>query len=93
MSKLLVVSVGAAAYVLGARAGRERYDQISALARSLWRDPRVQKKASQAADVVRDQAPKAGEHLADAARQAAAMVTSKGKDEGGQVAGSAGVQP
>ena len=93
MSKLLVVAVGAAAYVLGARAGRERYDQISALARSLWRDPRVQKKASQAVDVVRDQAPKAGEHLADAARQAAAMVTSKGKDEGARGAASAGVQP
>ena len=93
MSRLLVVTVGAAAYVLGARAGRERYDQISALARRLWRDPRVQKKASQAVDVVRDQAPKAGEHLADAARQAAAMVASKGKDEGAQGAASAGAQP
>jgi hypothetical protein len=93
MSKLVVVTVGAAAYVLGARAGRERYDQISALARSLWRDPRVQKKASQAADVVRDQAPKAGEHLADAARAAAAMVTSKGKDEGAHRAASAGAVP
>ena len=93
MSRLLVVAVGAVAYVLGARAGRERYDQISALAGNLWRDPRVQKKASQAADVVRDQAPKAGEHLADAARQAAAMVTSKGKDEGAHGAASAGVQP
>ena len=89
----MVVAVGAAGYVLGARAGRERYDQISALARSLRRDPRVQKKASQAADVVRDQAPKAGEYLADAARAAAAMVTSKGKDEGTQGAASAGVQP
>jgi hypothetical protein len=56
-------------------------------------DPRVQKKASQAADVVRDQAPRAGEHLADAARAAAAMVTSKGNDEGTQGAWSAGVQP
>ena len=93
MRKLVVVTVGAAAYVLGARAGRERYDQISALARSLWRDPRVQRTASQAADVVRDQAPRAGEHLADAARAAAAMVTSKGKDDGAQGAGSAGVQP
>jgi len=93
MSRLLVVSVGAAAYVLGARAGRERYDQISALARSLWRDPRVQKTASQAADVVRDQAPKAGEHLAVAARAAAAMVTSKGQDERGQGAASAGLRP
>jgi hypothetical protein len=42
MTKILAVAVGAAAYVLGARAGRERYNQISDLARSLWRDPRVQ---------------------------------------------------
>jgi len=60
---------------------------------SLWRNPRVHKKAPHAADVVRDQAPKAGEHLADAARAAAAMVTSKGKDEGAQGAASAGGQP
>ena len=93
MSRLFVVAVGAVAYVLGARAGRERYEQISDLAGRIWRDPRVQKKTSQAADVVRDQAPKAGEHLADAARQAAAMVTSKGKDEGAHGAASAGVQP
>lgn len=93
MSRLLVVAVGAAAYVLGARAGRERYDQISAGARSLWRDPRVQKTASQAADVVRNQAPKAGEYLADAAKKSAVMVTSKGKDESTGWAGSAGVQP
>lgn len=93
MSRLFTVAVGAAAYVLGARAGRERYDQIRGLARSLWRDSRVQKKASQAADVVRDQAPMAGEHLADAARQAAAMVTSKGKRDGAQGTGITGVQP
>jgi hypothetical protein len=93
MTKTLAVAVGAAAYVLGARAGRERYNQISDLARSLWRDPRVQKKASQAAEVVKDQAPKAGEHLADAARQAAAMVTSKGQDDGAHGAASAKVRP
>jgi hypothetical protein len=53
----------------------------------------VQKKASQAAEVVRDQAPKAGEHLADAARQAAAMVTSKGQDDGAHGSANAKVQP
>ena len=38
MSRSLVVTVGAAAYVLGARPGREPYDQIGALALSpgLW---------------------------------------------------------
>jgi len=37
-----------AGYVLGARAGRERYDQIAAKTREVWRDPRVQDKAEQA---------------------------------------------
>ena len=36
MSKLTTVAVGAVAYVLGARAGRERYEQIVANAQRLW---------------------------------------------------------
>lgn len=35
-------------YVLGARAGRERYDAIAAKAQQLWHDPRVQEKAHRA---------------------------------------------
>lgn len=35
-------------YVLGARAGRERYDAIAAKAQELWHDPRVQQKAHRA---------------------------------------------
>ncbi|MFE4002100.1 hypothetical protein ACFX43_25300 [Nocardioides sp. YIM B13467] len=35
-------------YVLGARAGRERYDTIAAKAQQLWHDPRVQETAHRA---------------------------------------------
>ncbi|MFE7224350.1 hypothetical protein ACFU7D_06170 [Nocardioides sp. NPDC057577] len=49
-------------YVLGARAGRERYDAMVAKAQELWHDPRVQEKAHNARVV-------AGEK-ADAARHA-----------------------
>ena len=45
-----------AGYVLGARAGRERYDQIAGKAQELWRDPRVQQKAGQAQQVVKERA-------------------------------------
>ncbi|MFJ9391169.1 hypothetical protein ACIRON_20260 [Nocardioides sp. NPDC101246] len=48
-------------YVLGARAGRERYDEMVAKAQKLWHDPRVQEQAHRARIV-------AGEK-ADAARQ------------------------
>lgn len=41
MRRLLTLALGAAiGYVLGARAGRERYDQIAAMARRLVRGER-----------------------------------------------------
>jgi len=46
-------------YVLGARAGRERYDQIQALARQLARTEPVQ----QLSDEVRTAASRAGDRL------------------------------
>jgi len=46
--KIGLVVGGAVGYVLGTRAGRERYDQIVAQARGLWQNPSVQKAASQA---------------------------------------------
>lgn len=40
---LLVFVIIAAAYLLGARAGRERYDQIVGSLTSFWNDPEMQK--------------------------------------------------
>ncbi len=40
----LLVGFGAG-YVLGARAGRERYDRLTSRARTAWQDPRVQQRA------------------------------------------------
>ncbi len=53
-----VVGFGAG-YVLGARAGRERYDQIAGRAQELWSDPRVQERAGQAQQVVKEKADRA----------------------------------
>jgi hypothetical protein len=44
----------AVGYLLGSRAGRERYDQIVAAARKFWESPTVQ----EAAGVVQEQATK-----------------------------------
>lgn len=50
MSKLtLLVGLGAG-YVLGTRAGRERYDQMKGKAQQLWHDPRTQEKMHQVRD-------------------------------------------
>ena len=50
MGKLSMLAGGAVGYVLGARAGRERYDQIKGQAQRVWTDPRVQRKAEAAKD-------------------------------------------
>lgn len=43
-SKLTLLAGFGAGYVLGARAGRGRYDEIVGKARGVWQDPRVQDK-------------------------------------------------
>lgn len=67
MKKLVLLTSFAAGYVLGAKAGRERYEQIRRLALRVKDDPRVQEAAHGAADKAREQAPVVGHKIADAA--------------------------
>ena len=67
MKKLVALTSFATGYVLGARAGRERYEQIRRIALRIKDDPRVQETAHSAADKAREQAPIVGHKLADAA--------------------------
>lgn len=87
MGKLSVLTAGAVGYVLGARAGRERYEQIAAQAQRLWRDPRVQEQVSNATETVKAKAPEvassvasAATHAASAAATAAASKVTGGSD-------------
>jgi hypothetical protein len=57
MRKLLLLAAVAVGYVLGAKAGRERYEEIMRLVNRVKDDPRVQEKAHQAVDVAKQQAP------------------------------------
>lgn len=77
MSKLTLLAVGAAGYVLGARAGRERYEQIAAGARSFSRNPRVRAVKKQAQDTLAEQAAAAGSVVADKARGTASAAADK----------------
>lgn len=52
--KLLFVTGLAVGYVLGARAGRKRYDQIAAAANKVWQTPGVQKQVHAAQDFAAD---------------------------------------
>ena len=67
MSKLLLLAVGAAGYVLGTRAGRERYEQIKGMAVKVKDDPRVQEKAHQATDLAKEKAPVVKDKVVSAA--------------------------
>ena len=71
---LLVVGLGVG-YLLGTRAGRERYEQIKDAASKLWNDPRVQKRVDQAEDFVKDKAPDVAEFLADGAKTVVSKVS------------------
>src|SRR5262245_28347848 len=81
MRKLMLLAAVAFGYVLGARAGRERYDQIMALVSRITNDPRVQEKAHQAVDLAKDQAPVVADKVTTAASAAASKVTGHGSDE------------
>ncbi|HEY9289855.1 MAG TPA: hypothetical protein VIP98_01110 [Microlunatus sp.] len=61
----IAMAGGALGYVLGAKAGRERYEQILDQARRVRRDPRVRQTASRAAEGVKDVAQKATEQAKD----------------------------
>ena len=69
-------------YVLGARAGRGRYDQIVAQVDRLWHDPTVQEKAAQARDLAKEKVPQVQDKVTEVAHRAADRVTS-GSDDGG----------
>jgi hypothetical protein len=76
MSKIFTLAVGAAGYVLGARAGRERYEQIKSQADKVWSNPKVQQAASNAQDLAADKAPL----VKDKATSAAHKASSSAKD-------------
>lgn len=81
MSKLSLLTAGAIGYVLGARAGRERYEQIASGARSFARNPKVQSVRRQAQDTLSEQAAAAGSAVADKARETASAAAHKVRSE------------
>ncbi len=81
MKKLSVLVIGAAGYVLGSRAGRERYEQIKGQATKLWNRPVVQGAADNVEQAVKSTASDVGSKIAGAASDAGAKVVHKVKGE------------
>ena len=71
---LLVVGVGIG-YVLGTRAGREKYDQMKAAVDKFWSDPRVKKQVDTAQEFVKDKAPEVAEFVADGAKKVVSQLS------------------
>jgi uncharacterized protein YjbJ (UPF0337 family) len=83
---LLVVGI-AVGYVLGARDGRARYDQLKAKAVALWEDPRVTKArhdveayAREQAPIIRERAEAAAKAAPGVAKDAATKAAATAKD-------------
>lgn len=74
--KLLILVGAAVGYVLGTRAGRQRYEEIKDRADALWHDPKIQQKVSDAQHAVKARAPEIQEKLTEAASRATDMVKS-----------------
>jgi len=75
--KILLVTGLAVGYLLGTRAGRERYEEITSAAKKLWADPRVQKPVKQAEDFVKEKAPEVADFVADGVKTVVAKVSGK----------------
>lgn len=75
--KILFVTGLALGYVLGTRAGREKYEQLKSSAMKLWNDPRVQRQVDAAENFVKDKAPDVAEFVSDGAKKVVSQVTGK----------------
>lgn len=73
MNKFWLLIGAGIGYVLGARAGRDRYDQIADQANKLWTDPRVQTKVEEA----KAKAPEVAASLSEQAKAKANEVKGK----------------
>lgn len=94
--KILFLAGLGVGYVLGTRAGRERYEQIRASASKLWNAPVVQRQVDTVQEFVKDKAPEVAEFVADGAKKVVAQVagrdggakTSKSRSSGSRSGGS-----
>ena len=75
--KILFVAGLAVGYVVGTRAGREKYEELRTAAMKVWNDPRVQKQVDAAQDFVKDKAPDVAEFVSDNAKKVVAQVSGK----------------
>ncbi|MCL3837217.1 hypothetical protein [Aeromicrobium duanguangcaii] len=86
-----LVGIGAG-YVLGSRAGRERYDQIVEKAQSLWKNPKVQDATHKVQDAAQEHVPGVSKSTGSRSASTGSSTASAGStDFGTGSTGSTGV--
>jgi hypothetical protein len=84
--RIMFVAGAAVGYVLGARAGRRRYEQIKAAGDRLWNDKNVQQGVGQVVDTVqgfvKQKAPEVQGAVVGQAKKVVSKVTGKGDSAG-----------
>jgi hypothetical protein len=75
--KILFVAGLGLGYILGTRAGREKYDELKTAALKVWNDPRVQKQVDAVEDFVKDKAPEVADFVTDNAKKVVGKVSAK----------------
>ena len=84
--RILFVTGAAVGYVLGARAGRRRYEQIKGGAERIWNNPKVQDSVDQVVDqvqgFVKDKAPEVKDAVTGQAKKVAGQIRRKADSAG-----------
>ena len=71
MNKIMFLAGMGVGYVLGARAGEQRYEQLKMQADKAWNNPQVQQRVTTAQEQVKAKAPIVGQKAKNAASDAA----------------------
>lgn len=73
--KILFAAGLGVGYVLGTRAGRERYEELKRAVDSFWNSPRVKHRVDQVESFVKEKAPEVAEFVSDGAKKIVNQVT------------------
>ncbi len=90
MKKLVFIAGIAVGYVLGARAGRKRYEQIRRAARNVWETDSVQRGMHQAQEFAKERVGDVADSMYEGAKKVVVAVVSKTDASGAKTTGQTG---